>query len=340
VSDDRPGHEELACQECGQVFHGANIGAAAMRRGVHRKAAHPEEWQRDKDARPPAPKRSHSKKVTVSRETSAAESDVIPGQESFPGLGGTEEEPPVVVTEAEAVPRKPGRVQRFRARLGRRGRGTEVAASRERAPRSPTRGRPRRRLPLDADISDLWGFGGRRLENSPHYATGRMLQYQAPAAGVIIDRAVAGTLPDRVLFQPLARNRDRYEDVGFLLAGPLLTFSITTTIAQMQAASEAGDQEAYAELAGRLVMQREMFAWVLTMMLPRLAAGAKLAADKKAKRDAAIAAAFPELGDDDPVETLMAMLFQPPSFQEASQNGKPDPSTADLDDANTVQFRE
>jgi hypothetical protein len=328
VSDDRPGHEELACQECGQVFVGANIGAAAMRRGVHRKAAHPEEWQREKDARPPAPKRTYKKKVSGSPPE-------VEGQEAFPGIGGTEEEPPAVA--AEAVPRKPGRVQRLRSRLGRRA-PTEVTSTREHAPRSASRGRPRRRVPLDADISDLWGLGGRRLENSAHYATGRMLQYQAPAAGVIIDGAVAGTLPDRIFFQPLARNRDKYEDVGFLLAGPLLTFSITTTIAQMQAANEAGDQEAYNDLTGKLVIQREMFAWVLTMMLPRLAEGAKRAADKKAKRDAAIAQAFPELGDDDPVQTLMAMLFQPPSFQEASHNGKPDPSTPDLDDASTVQL--
>jgi hypothetical protein len=332
--------EELACQECGEVFTGANIGAAAMRRGVHRKAAHPEEWRREKDTRPPAPKRTYKKKVTVPRETSAAESGVIAGQESFPGLEGREEEPPRVAEEAEAVPRKPGRVQRLRARLGRRGGTSEVVATRERAPRSAARGRPRRRVALDGDISDIWGFGGRRLEGGPHYPTGRMLQYQAPAAGVIIDRAIAGTLPDRVFFQPLARNRDRYEDVGFLLAGPLLTFSITTTIAQMQAASDAGDQEAYNDLAAKLVMQREMFAWVLTMMLPRLAAGAKLAADKKAKRDAAIADAFPELGADDPVDTLMSMLFQPPSFEEASHNGKPDPSSSDLDDASAVQFRE
>jgi hypothetical protein len=75
------------------------------------------------------------------------------------------------------------------------------------------------------------------------------------------------------------------------------------------------------------------------MMLPRLAAGAKLAADKKAKRDAVIADAFPELGGDDPVEVLVTMLFQPPSFEEAAQNGKPtDGTTADVGQQNTVQF--
>jgi len=194
---------------------------------------------------------------------------------------------------------------------------------------------------LDADISDVWSFVGRRLEPTAHYPTGRMLTYQGPAAGVIIDRAIAGTLPDRVVFQPLARNRDKYEDVGFLLAGPLLTFSITTTMQQMHVAQEDGDSEAFNDLAQRLQMQQEMFGWVLSMMLPRLALGAKQAADKKAKRDKVIADAFPELGDEDPVQVLVQMLFQPPTFQGAEQNGKPpDGTTADDREPHHVAFGE
>jgi len=165
-----------------------------------------------------------------------------------------------------------------------------------------------------------------------------MLQYQAPAAGVIIDRAIAGTLPDRAIFQPIARNRDKYEDVAFLLAGPMLTFGITTTMGQIQHAQEEGDQETYNELVARLQMQREMFSWVLAMMLPRLAAGAKQAREKQAKRDRVIADAFPELGDQDPVEVLVNMLFQPPHFEEAAQNGKPtDRTTADVGEPYDVQ---
>jgi hypothetical protein len=163
-----------------------------------------------------------------------------------------------------------------------------------------------------------------------------MLQYQAPAAGVILDRAIAGTLPDRLFFQPIARNRDKYEDVGFLLAGPLLTFTITTTMQQMQAAIEAGDKEAFDDLNAKLEMQREMFTWVLSMMLPRLAEGAKQAREKKAKADAAIADAFPELGEDDPVDVLATMLFTPPTFQEAHANGKADSAAAQHDPEGSV----
>jgi hypothetical protein len=221
---------------------------------------------------------------------------------------------------AETAPRKPKLMDRLRSRRG-RGRGGQHSAPVP-GERPPKRKRPTgRRVALDTDISDIWGFAGRRLQNTPHFATGRMLEYQAPAAGLILDRAVAGTLPDRVLFQPLARNRDKYEDVAFLLAGPLLTFSITTTQMQMQTAIDAGDSEAFADLSNKLEMQREMFVWVAGMMLPRLAEGVEKAREKKAKADAVIAKAFPDLAGEDPVETFASMLFTPPNFEEAAQNG-------------------
>ncbi len=264
----------------------------------------------------------------VSRETSTAsraapETD-LPAP-STPSNVSRETSP----DDGETAPRKPKFIDRIRSRQGRgRGGQHQAPAPGERAPKRPAK-TSKRRVALDSDISDIWAFAGRRLENTAHYATGRMLEYQAPAAGVIFDRAVAGTLPDRMLFQPLARNRDKYEDLGFLIAGPLLTFSITATGQRIQQAIDADDKEAYDDLVGKLEMQREMFTWVLTMMLPRLAEGAKLAREKKAKADAVIADAFPELGDDDPVQVLATMLFQPsPGFEEAQQNGKPDHASA------------
>jgi hypothetical protein len=267
----------------------------------------------------------------VSRETSRD----VPRETSEPAEE-IEEVAPVPASD-ETAPRKPGLVERIRSRRGRGRDGGRTAPTT--AERPPKRKRPAgRRVSLDADISDIWAFGGRRLESTPHYPTGRMLQYQAPAAGVIIDRAVAGTLPDRVLFQPLARNRDRYEDVGFLLAGPILTFSITTTMQRMQAAIDAGDKEEFDQLATKLQMQREMLTWLLSMLLPRLAAGAKIAADKKAKRDAVIADAFPDLAGEDPAETLADMLFVPPTFEEAQQNGRPDRTSTPSGAEGSVPF--
>lgn len=249
--------------------------------------------------------------------------------ESAAGEGA--ESPPAAVPESvETPPRKPGLLDRIRSRRGRARGGQHrrpVAGERPPRPARPKGGG--KRVPLDSDISDLWAFAGRRLERTAHYPTGRMLAYQAPAAGVILDRAITGTLPDRILFQPLARNRSKYEDAAFLLGGPMLTFSITTTMGQMRAAIEANDKDAFDAAARRLEIQREIFTWLLRAMLPRLAVGKKLAEEKKAKEDKLIAEAFPDLGEDDPAEVLAAMLFVPPTFEEASQNGKaPDPAPA------------
>ena len=228
----------------------------------------------------------------------------------------------------EPSPRKPRFMDRLRSRRdrGRPGGPKASPVPGERAPKRP-RGR---RVPLDGDISDVWAFAGRRLENTPHYATGRMLQYQAPAAGGILDRALAGTLPDRFLFQPIAKNRDKYEDVAFLLAGPLLTFSITSTMQQMDAAIVDSDKEKFDQLNVKLGTQREMFDWMAAQMLPRLAGGVKAAREKKAKEMAAIAEAFPNLGAEDPVAAFAEMCFTPPQWTEqAPQNGENFNGTSD-----------
>lgn len=240
----------------------------------------------------------------------------------------------------EPAPRKPKLMDRLRSRRGRGRSGggpTSAPVPGERAPKR--RAAMRGRVPLDADISDVWAFAGRRLENTPHYPTGRMLQYQAPAAGVILDKAVKGTLPDRLLFQPLARNRDKYEDTAFLLAGPFLTFSITSTMQRMEAAVVAGDKEEYDSLAQKLEMQKEAFTWVVSMMLPRLAVGAKMAREKKAKEAAAIADAFPDLGIEDPIAAFADMCFAPPpSWNEERFNGKPDEGSAAPSPEGAVPF--
>jgi hypothetical protein len=282
------------CPECGEELYAFHMpGHRLKEHGIEPAAKHAAKEQKTPDPEPAAPGRHAA--PDVPRET-------LPG-----------------ATE-ETAPRKPKLMDRIRSR---RGRGRGGSAAPVPGDRPPRHAKPRgKRVALDSDISDIWAFGGRRLENTPHFATGRMLEYQAPAAGLIVDRAVAGTLPDRILFQPLARNRDKYEDVAFLLAGPLLTFSITTTGQQMEAALEAGDHEKFADLSNKMEMQKEMFVWVAKAMLPRLAEGVEKARDKKAKEDAAIAKAFPDLaGGTDPVEEFASMLFTPPNFEEVPQNG-------------------
>ena len=295
----------IICDIDGCTYSLDTAGRGYMRMGAHRFREH---GLRASDNPPKA------RKV-------GEEGEEIPVSASFPPSSPTPGEEKAPAQMAEVVPKRP---KGWRDRFKLRGKPEAAAApSRERIPkRTGLRKGPR--VPLDTDISDAWAFLGRRFETTPHYPTGRMLQYQAPAAGYIIDKAIAGTLPDRVLLQPLVRTRDKWEDVGFLLAGPMITFSITRTLQEMQVAIQDGDQERAAALQQRYEMQLEGFNWLLEAMLPKLVEGKKVAAKKKAEKEAVIAEAFPELIGTgiNPAEALRDMLFAPPSFMGDQKNGR------------------
>jgi len=317
------------CPECTEEFYAFQIPGHLFREHGIGEAPRTGGGKKKKAA---APQKPTDEDFQIAANATAA------GLDPTLGEGADSDPTPIPSGSEEVAPRKPKFMDRLRSRRGRGHAGGQKApASREQIPKRPAKYRGKR-VSLDSDISDIWAFGGRRLENTPHFATGRMLQYQAPAAGLIVDRAVAGTLPDRLFFQPLARNRDKYEDVAFLLAGPLLTFSITTTQHQMQSAREAGDQEAFENLVGKLQMQQEMFVWVARAMLPRLAEGVEKARERERKEAQTIAQAFPDLGTEDPVQAFISMMFTPPNFEEASQNGRADHAAAASGPEGSVPF--
>jgi hypothetical protein len=165
---------------------------------------------------------------------------------------------------------------------------------------------------------------GRRLERTAHYPTGRMLQFTSLAAGTIIDEAVAGTLPDRVLFQPLARGRTKWEPVLVLVGLPVVTARITSVLNAMEQARADGELETMQALGAQLAMLTEAFDFLAEQGLPLLAPGVERARAKAEAKREAMAQAFPELGVSDQVsaaEALRSMLFAPPG-------GMPPPATA------------
>lgn len=232
------------------------------------------------------------------------------------------ETPPSTETPPIETPPKRGKTSLW-ARMTGKSKKEPTPRGPERPPKKSFKGK---RVPLDTDISDAWAFLGRRLEQSPHYPTGRMLTYQAPGAGIILDKALAGTYPDRMLLQPMARNRDKYEDAFFLCAGPLVTFGITRSFQALAVAQEAGDIEAMNAAQQRIGMQMEGLDWLLRMMLPRLAEGKKRAEEKRAAEEQVIAEAFPELAGTgiSPAQALRDMLFAPPSGYQGATDGQVD----------------
>ena len=297
----------LVCDIDGCTHSLDAAGRGFMRMGAHRRSVH----GLPASSNPPKPRRvEDDDHVKPDGETTLHEA--VPARQV--------EEP-----GTETAPRRARRWGRFRRNSNK---DTVAVPTRERAPKRTLRGK---RVALDVDITDAWAFFGRRLEAGPHYPTGRMLQYQAPGAGVILDRSVAGTLLDTVVLQPLARSRDKYEDAAFVLLGPLAVFAITRTYQEL-AVAMAEDPERAAMLQRRLQAQFEGLDWILAAMLPKLAEGKKLAEEKAAKVQAVVADAFPELAGTgvSPAEALRDMLFAPPPVTgEGVPDGRVDSSAAD-----------
>lgn len=189
------------------------------------------------------------------------------------------------------------------------GGGYETPPSRERRPRTGAK-----RANAGPILSLLWGGTGTLLERSgADVPVGRTLQFQAPAAGDLLDRLVANTWLDRVL-QPLASKADDVEAVGALLAMPVLVAMVERSPA----------------LAVTLEpVLREVVAANLLNMAPVVK---KKKADEKKLHDI-VAELDPELGAaDDPVGMMLAAIFTPPPEREPAAdvhaNGQGEPAHA------------
>lgn len=84
-----------------------------------------------------------------------------------------------------------------------------------------------RRVSIENVLSSGWALGAMALARSPQaIPVARVMQMQAPVAGVIGEDLLRGTLVDRIL-QPFARGGKKAE-MGMALAGPPLLVGIMT----------------------------------------------------------------------------------------------------------------
>lgn len=163
----------------------------------------------------------------------------------------------------------------------------------------------RKRISAAGDASKLYGYLGAKLEGTKHYPAGRMMAYQAQGAGVLIDRALVGSIADRVVVQPTLRTKDRWEPVYNLVGPPILMIGITN-------AMEKGNVGAANFLA-------EMLEYTLEESLVSLLPAVREARENKARLDAEIAETFGLEGSVtadgrylSPTQTLIASMFAPP----------------------------
>lgn len=132
------------------------------------------------------------------------------------------EQPLVIDARAEeAVPTEP---KRRSLREWMRGKQSDARTAKRARKRFKQTG-PRQPLdePLSWTYRRLGGFIGHA---QPTYApVGRVMEMQAPTIGVMIDKAMEGTLPDRIL-QPFVAEGRRWKQVGEAVALPIMTAMI------------------------------------------------------------------------------------------------------------------
>lgn len=256
-----------------------------------------------------------------------------------PSSAGADSPPPSAPRPrvAEAAPRPAGTRRHPGGLVGRLRDRWSKAKDGTASPRPARTPRPRMsgRVSVADDLSRAYGKVAQRLEYGPHYPTGRIMQTQAPHAGIVFDRALAGSLVDRAVIQPLWRSKDRWEEPFYLVAPPFLTWSIQSMRLRQQALIMEGRTPSDPDIA-RLEMgiqaQGEMLYWLVEDSFEKMGpAMAEARARKEAKQDA-IRQAFPGLDPtEDPVAALISSLFAPPTAPAPAphQEEQPDVGYAD-----------
>jgi hypothetical protein len=141
---------------------------------------------------------------------------ILPGEPEVP----QDAPPPKLASVGTVVPeRPPERPKRRGGLLGRK--------PREAKPKSG-----HKRVSLENLISSGWGLAALALARSPQaLPVARILDLQAPVAGIIVDDMARGTIADKIL-QPLARMGEKGEKL-FALAGPPMLVGMMTAQPQL-----------------------------------------------------------------------------------------------------------
>jgi hypothetical protein len=180
----------------------------------------------------------------------------------------------------------------------------KIAASIKKAPekKPATPKSTGRRIPAGEVLTSVVSILGAGLQQTGiSIPTGRALRLEAGLLGAELDTAVAGTIIDRQLVQPLVKTKGRFEHIAPLVALPVLTFMLDKNPAMLPT---------FYPILRATLMQ----------MLPDLVkAKKKELADEEKLRQAAqeLGELDPELatlfGDGvDPIDVLIQSLFPVP----------------------------
>lgn len=133
------------------------------------------------------------------------------------------------------------------------------------------------RKPAGENLALLVSLGAQFFARSGYLPLANSLAFEAPAAGQAIDTALAGSVIDRKVIQPLAGGAEKWEAVGACLSLPVLVH-MCTVFPHLQGAFEPQMRRAAEE--------------ILVLSVPTIR--------KKVERDRKLADALAELGHIDP----------------------------------------
>lgn len=199
----------------------------------------------------------------------------MPPEESLPATG---EVPPGSAT-AEPARRSGGLLSRTRERL----RTRRDQKPRETTEAAPKRGRPAgRKRQSAADLfCDVWGFGGNQLQRLGHVPTGRMVTFQAPVAGELLDDLVAGSAVDRMLVQKIVGAKGTLDVVIAIFGPPVLTWQLERALALPEITADDMNRK------GAMIGQLEAaLKGVIRESLPTILPAAKRVRTREAKAQA------------------------------------------------------
>ena len=133
------------------------------------------------------------------------------------------------------------------------------------------------RKPAGENLALLVSLGAQFFAKSGYLPLANSLAFEAPAAGQAIDTALAGSVIDRKVIQPLAGGAEKWEAVGACLSLPVLVH-MCTVFPRLQGVFEPQMRRSAEE--------------ILVLSVPTIR--------KKVERDRKLADALAELGHIDP----------------------------------------
>ena len=139
-------------------------------------------------------------------------------------------------------------------------------------------------------LADAWqGLGGLAARTGKHAPLGRYMMFSSQVTGEILDEAVKGTPIDRLILQPVAKGRGRFDALSAVFGPPLIILAIERDPSKAE-------------------MLFPILKTSIRNSLPLMAPAIR----KIQKKDADIAAAAAELGFDgegDPADQIINMIF-------------------------------